>query len=53
MIMGRDASDELMSSQIFYPCMQCNDIFQLRCDITSLGLDQRKVYQQPCPAPPT
>lgn len=43
MIMGREASDQLMTSQLFYPCMQCNDVFQLRCDITSLGMDQRKV----------
>lgn len=43
MAMGREASDSLACSQLFYPCMQCNDIFQLRCDITSLGKDQRKV----------
>lgn len=23
--------------------MQCNDVFQLRCDMTQLGIDQRKV----------
>eukprot|EP00941_MAST-03F_sp_MAST-3F-sp1_P005510 g5510.t1 len=43
MAMGREASDSLACSQLFYPCMQCNDVFQLRCDITSLGMDQRKV----------
>ena len=42
-IMGRTASDELMSSQILYPIMQANDVFMLKCDMTSLGLDQRKV----------
>jgi tyrosyl-tRNA synthetase len=34
---------ELAASQIFYPVMQCADIFFLNCDITSLGMDQRKV----------
>lgn len=34
---------ELAASQIFYPVMQCADIFFLGCDITSLGIDQRKV----------
>jgi tyrosyl-tRNA synthetase len=34
---------ELAASQIFYPVMQCADVFFLNCDITSLGLDQRKV----------
>ena len=34
---------ELAASQIFYPVMQCADIFFLGCDITSLGMDQRKV----------
>jgi len=42
-IMGRDASDDLKASQIFYPCMQCADIFHLKADICQLGLDQRKV----------
>jgi tyrosyl-tRNA synthetase len=35
--------DELAASQIFYPVMQCADIFFLGVDICSLGLDQRKV----------
>ena len=42
-IMGREASDELAAAQIFYPIMQCNDVFMLRCDMTQLGIDQRKV----------
>jgi len=42
-IMGRQESDELAASQIFYPCMQCADIFHLKADICQLGMDQRKV----------
>ena len=42
-IMGREESDDLMASQIFYPAMQCADIFFLKADICSLGIDQRKV----------
>lgn len=42
-IMGRSESDDLKVAQLFYPCMQCTDIFFLKCDICSLGLDQRKV----------
>lgn len=42
-IMGRSESDSLQASQIFYPCMQCADIFHLKADITQLGIDQRKV----------
>lgn len=42
-IMGRSESDSLQASQIFYPCMQCADIFHLKADITQLGMDQRKV----------
>lgn len=34
---------ELACSQVFYPVMQCADIFFLGIDITSLGSDQRKV----------
>lgn len=33
----------LKTSQMFYPVMQCADIFFLNVDICSLGLDQRKV----------
>ncbi len=42
-IMGRMESEILSSAQIFYPAMQCADIFELGCDITQLGMDQRKV----------
>jgi tyrosyl-tRNA synthetase len=35
--------NELAASQIFYPVMQCADIFFLGVDICSLGMDQRKV----------
>lgn len=42
-IMGRKESDDLSSSQILYPMMQCADIFYLNVDICQLGLDQRKV----------
>ena len=42
-IMGRSESDDLAASQIFYPCMQCADIFNLKADICQLGMDQRKV----------
>lgn len=49
-IMGRAESDEtgmpnlnLTAAQIFYPCMQCADIFFLKADICQLGMDQRKV----------
>jgi tyrosyl-tRNA synthetase len=42
-IMGRGEGDDLPSSQILYPCMQCADIFFLKADVCQLGLDQRKV----------
>lgn len=42
-IMGRDESDDLAASQIFYPVMQATDVFFLGVDICSLGVDQRKV----------
>ncbi len=42
-IMGRSETDTLSAAQIFYPCMQCSDIFYLKADITQLGMDQRKV----------
>lgn len=42
-IMGRSESDDLSAAQIFYPAMQCADIFHLEADITNLGMDQRKV----------
>ncbi|KAM5572454.1 hypothetical protein ABKV19_012487 [Rosa sericea] len=42
-IMGRTDHEELTAAQIFYPCMQCADIFFLQADICQLGMDQRKV----------
>ncbi|XP_057796294.1 tyrosine--tRNA ligase 1, cytoplasmic-like isoform X3 [Salvia miltiorrhiza] len=42
-IMGRSEQDELSAAQIFYPCMQCADIFFLKADICQMGMDQRKV----------
>ncbi|PIA35589.1 hypothetical protein AQUCO_03500152v1 [Aquilegia coerulea] len=42
-IMGRSDQDELSAAQIFYPCMQCADVFFLKADICQLGMDQRKV----------
>ncbi|KAE9611544.1 putative tyrosine--tRNA ligase [Lupinus albus] len=42
-IMGRSETEELTAAQIFYPCMQCADIFFLKADICQLGMDQRKV----------
>jgi len=42
-IMGRKETEVLQASQIFYPCMQTADIFQLKVDICQLGLDQRRV----------
>eukprot|EP00850_Spirogloea_muscicola_P009363 SM000052S17755 [mRNA] locus=s52:535905:538706:+ [translate_table: standard] len=42
-IMGRSEQDDLSAAQIFYPCMQCADIFFLKADICQLGMDQRKV----------
>lgn len=42
-IMGRKTGESLSAAQIFYPCMQAADIFHLKCDITQLGMDQRKV----------
>ena len=42
-IMGRSEGSSLSASQIFYPCMQASDIFELEVDIAQLGMDQRKV----------
>lgn len=42
-IMGRKSDEGLSAAQIIYPCMQAADIFHLKCDITQLGMDQRKV----------
>ena len=35
--------EDLAASQIFYPVMQCADIFFLKVDFCSLGQDQKKV----------
>jgi len=43
-IMGRKESEALQASQIFYPCMQAADLFEIKADISQLGLDQRRVY---------
>ena len=37
-IMGRSESDNLSASQIFYPCMQCADIFFLKVVIVTYWL---------------
>ncbi len=42
-IMGRGENEMLSAAQVFYPCMQCADIFHLEADIAQLGMDQRKV----------
>lgn len=38
-----DMLTSMKTSQIFYPVMQCADVFFLKIDICSLGVDQRKV----------
>lgn len=35
-IMGREESDDLSAAQIFYPCMQCADIFFLKVNLPLL-----------------
>lgn len=42
-IMGRESSESMPAAFVFYPCMQCADIFYLKVDIAQLGMDQRKV----------
>lgn len=42
-IMGRSEGEMQYVSQLFYPAMQCSDIFELKVDICQLGMDQRKV----------
>ncbi|MDQ6984719.1 MAG: hypothetical protein Q9M91_08640 [Candidatus Dojkabacteria bacterium] len=43
-IMGRSEDDDLSGAQIIYPCMQTTDIFHvMKCQVTELGMDQRKV----------
>jgi len=41
-IMGRKEGELLGVAQYYYPCMQTADIFHLECDMTQLGLDQRR-----------
>ncbi|MDO8428532.1 MAG: tyrosine--tRNA ligase [Candidatus Diapherotrites archaeon] len=41
-IMGRKESENLHAAQLYYPCMQVADIFELDVDICQLGLDQRR-----------
>jgi len=41
-IMGRKQGELQDVAQFFYPTMQVSDIFQLRCDICQLGIDQRR-----------
>lgn len=38
-IMGRQEGDDVPTSHILYPCMQCADIFFLKADMCQLGLD--------------
>ncbi len=42
-IAGRIESENNPTALIFYPSMQCADIFELDVDICQLGMDQRKV----------
>lgn len=42
-IAGRGEDDSQAAALVFYPSMQCADIFHLGADICQLGLDQRKV----------
>ena len=36
-IMGRNDTDDLSAAQIFYPCMQCADIFYLKVCLPAPG----------------
>lgn len=42
-IAGRSKENIKETAQLFYPSMQCADIFQLDVDIAQLGMDQRRV----------
>ena len=42
-IMGRKETELKETALLFYPMMQCADIFHLKADICQLGLDQRRV----------
>ncbi|MEM4230781.1 MAG: tyrosine--tRNA ligase [Candidatus Pacearchaeota archaeon] len=41
-VMGRKQGELQSTAQLFYPCMQVSDIFELNVDICQLGLDQRR-----------
>jgi len=41
--MGRKETELKETALLFYPMMQCADIFHLKADICQLGLDQRRV----------
>ncbi len=41
-IMGRTMGELKDTAQLFYPMMQVRDVFALDCDITQLGMDQRR-----------
>lgn len=43
-IMGRTEEDSLSAAQIFYPCMQCADIFFLKVSSLSLGFLTQSAY---------
>lgn len=42
-VAGRSESKQIPTALLFYPVMQCADVFQLEVDICQLGIDQRKV----------
>ncbi|MDI6826494.1 MAG: tyrosine--tRNA ligase [Candidatus Aenigmarchaeota archaeon] len=42
-IMGRKETELKETVLLFYPMMQCADIFHLKADICQLGVDQRRV----------
>jgi len=42
-IMGRTETELKETALLFYPMMQCTDIFHLKADICQLGVDQRRV----------
>jgi tyrosyl-tRNA synthetase len=42
-IMGRKETELKETALLFYPMMQCADIFYLKADICQLGMDQRRV----------
>ncbi|MDP7282354.1 MAG: tyrosine--tRNA ligase [Candidatus Undinarchaeales archaeon] len=42
-IMGREAGEDMLTSQVLYPFMQAYDPFHMKIDILQLGMDQRKV----------